>query len=251
MRQREVYGVLAMMKALRTASAPLLLLVSSVPSVSAALPPELIAGGSIVGKAGSSVDLYRHAGLVGSRVRIDLETPGDALITLYSPRGEEMLSGAGNGHVQLEAVLPLTNTFLIGISRKESGKPYKLKLSATNPDLHEMLNAWNIGFASLRKDKATGDAYLVKSCWLDPGRTLRRIYPKGSEEITIGRDGIEYARLFVNGKPARDAQRQLRFEGTTAVVPWQLGGKWEDTRFELDKLTDVARLGPYERYRCL
>lgn len=251
MRRREVYGLLAMMKSLRTASAALLLLVSWQPSISAELPPELRSGSSVVGKAGPSVDLYRHAGLVGSRVRIDLETPGDAIITLYSPRGEEMLSSAGNGRVELEAVLPLTNHFLIGISRKESAKPYKLKLSVAEPDLHEMLNAWTVGFASTRKDKATGEAYLVKSCWVDPGRTLRRIYPKGTEEITIGRDGIEYGKLFINGKHARDVQRQLRFEGTTAVVPRQVGGKWEDTRFELDKLTDVTGLGPYERYRCL
>lgn len=73
-------------------------------------PGTTVHGKSELGKP----DLHAFVGEAGSQASVAVDTPGEALLTLYTPRGEEMLHATGRGKVQLEAVLPLTNGFLVG-----------------------------------------------------------------------------------------------------------------------------------------
>src|SRR5690606_26580365 len=58
--------------------------------------------------ASDQVDFYQFVGVMGSRVTLTLDSPNEALLTLYTPRGEEMLYRSGSGPIDIVAVLPLT-----------------------------------------------------------------------------------------------------------------------------------------------
>ncbi|MBB6425410.1 hypothetical protein [Sphingopyxis sp. JAI128] len=231
-----------------------LALLASLGLVSAthAQTPRFIEAGEIVtGEPGQSQtsDLYQFVGVVGSQVTITLDTPGHAALSIYEPHGEEMTSATGSGTVTLRAVLPLTEAYTVSVSRTDISGTYSLGLSATEPDLHQMFFARGMGYESHHRDPDGTNPYIVRSCWLDPGRKMRRIWPRGIEEHTLGRDGMEYIVSTMGGGEPRSVERQIRFEGASAIYPTaRADGTTRYTKIALD--LDTARVGPFGSYLC-
>ena len=227
----------AVTRGLASAAGMLLLALATVSE--ATVPPVIEIGKKVAGKGGGP-DIYHFIGTSGSRVTIQLETPGKALLTLYTPRGEEMLHASGTGSVELEAVLPLSHAFLVGVSRADASRAYTISLEASQPDLHEMYFAQGTGFKMPGFDPA---APLVmarmtnsSSCWLEPGVKVREYWPNGGvTEITLGRTGRWHYKMMPVGKPV--AYNESWFEDLSKLV-------------EKIEVAEVERLGPYEGYLC-
>ncbi len=209
------------------------------------------AGTPVTGSAGNGeqVDIYRFIGSLGSRVSFTLESPSQAVLTLYTPDGEEMLYSSGKGKIELEAVLPLTEPFLVGVSGVDGSRPYKLSFSEAPGDLHQMFFAQGIGYSIARQWDDNPNTYYIESCWIDPGRKWRRTWPRGTEEISLGRDGVEYATLTLNGREPRQMERTVKFEGLTAIYPTRT--REGATRYTRVNLKDRREMhGPYNSYLC-
>jgi hypothetical protein len=217
--------------------------------------PQLIGTeADIVGKAGPAekAALYQFIGVMGSEVTVSVKASGTAAVTLYAPTGEEMLTEIGAGEVTLKAVLPLANVYIISVSRADPSKPFRLKLRATEPDLHQMHFAREAGY-----EVQFGKNFLDRrqSCWIVPGSKLRRVHPsKAIEEVSLGRNGAEFAIYRVGtGANAKvlTFDRQVRFEGETAIYTIHDGRNKPGTlRKELVLDPASARLGPYRSYMC-
>ena len=201
---------------IRTARLAVALLLAAAPVAASALAvTDIKFGQTLTKKAGTKVDLYRFVGGSGTTIKATLTAPGKAALILYTPAGEEMLTAQGTGTVTLEAILPLWDVFFIGVVRKNPAQPHSLKLTAVESDMHLALFAMKVGFAVEHEDK--GKPYLVSSCWIEPGVTLRRTWPRGIEEIALGRGGKEFAKYKLKGGEWRSVDREVRFEGDTII----------------------------------
>ena len=239
----------ALLKAVAAAAA-----VGLAASAQAQKPQFIEAGKIVAGKAGKAgqADLYQFIGVMGTEVTISLKASGQAAVTLFTPTGEEMLTERGTGEVTLRAVLPLANAYTLAVSRSDLTKPYSLKLAATDPDLHQMFFAKGVGYnIRMKAEGGTPPFYSIKTCWLDPGRKLRRIWPKGIEELSLGRDGMEYATMTLNGKEPRFLERRVRFEDGAAIYTTYISGTTDtrETKVTLEA-GSLAGLGPFHSYRC-
>ena len=104
-----------------------------------------------------------------------------------------------------------------------------------------------VGFSVEHEDK--GKPYLVSSCWIEPGVTLRRTWPRGIEEISLGRGGKEFAKYKLKGGEWRSVDRVVRFEGDTIIYHRTDGSQPDQTRSQDDLLT-AANLDKFDRYLC-
>ena len=215
--------------------------------------PLIEAGRTVVGKPGKAgqADLYQFIGVMGSEVTISLEAPGKAAITLFTPTGDEMLTESGTGEMTLRAVLPLANAYTIAVSRSDLTKSYTLKLQATEPDMHQMFFSRNVGY-ELRYGSTFSN--VQKSCWIDPGRKLRRIHPGAEEEASLGRGGSEYSTYKVRKggvEVLRAYDHQVRFEEDAAIYTTRNpDGTTETLRKNLELDPQWAKLGSYISYLC-
>ena len=208
---------------------------------------DIAPGQERTGAAGSEVDLYRFSGESGTTIKLVLTAPGSSGLILYTPRGEEMLSARGTGKVTLEAILPLWDSYTVAVVRKRATGPYTLKLDAQEPDDHLALFAHGVGFEF---DHTEGKGtYLVSSCWIEPGIKLRRFWPKGTEELTIGRAGKEFgAWQAANGKSG-SAERGVTIKDGNVTYRWPDGSQREVTKTFEDIVTTEGLLG-YKGYLC-
>lgn len=230
-------------------TAPLLLALAS---ATQAQVPQRIESGESITRAGQKFDFFHYIGLVGSQVTVTVESPSEALITFYEPKGEEMLHAAGSGMVQLDVVLPHSSAYLIGVSRKDASKPYKLSISATEPSLTEMAFAKGVGYPSVSKDPATGEVFLAQQCWVDPGRRLRHIYPGGlTGDSTIDGQSITTVIRSPGRSPLTTVSR-FRFEGTVATRTVETAGEDQSETFTYDvtETIEAGALPPFARYHC-
>ena len=197
-------------------------------------------------KAGSPIDLYRFGGRSGTTVKAVFEGSGPAAIIFYTPSGEEMLSVNGSETVALEAVLPLTNVFLLGVLRADPSKTYTLKTTADEPDVHQENFASYVGF---RREMPNQVASV--QCWIEPGHKLRATYDDGEVlEITLGRAGKTYYASSYQGKNA-SYQSDEEIVGTDLVRTYIYSdGKTETRKLPLDHQPPADEAIRFVSYRC-
>ena len=233
---------------IRTARLAVALLLAAAPvAASAQAVTDIKFGQTLTKKAGTKVDLYRFVGGSGTTIKATLTAPGKAALILYTPAGEEMLTAHGTGTVTLEAILPLWDVFFIGVVRVDGAKSYSLKLNGDEPDAHLALFARKVGFAFEAKDE--GKPYLVSTCWIEPGVTLRRTWPRGIEEVALGRGGKQFTKYKLNGGEWKLAEGEVRFEGDAIIYHRTDGSKPDQTRSREKLLTAVNR-DKFESYLC-
>ena len=79
---------------------------------------------------------------------------------------------------------------------------------------------------------------------------MRETYGHGVQEVTLGRDGMEYAAVKGADGESRMRERKVEFEGTTAIYPIKTReGPMRYSRIDLEPV-DLTELGPYEGYLC-
>ena len=112
--------------------------------------------------------------------------------------------------------MPFYDVFYVAVVAPR-GKPYTISLRGTQPDADLARFAEWVGY---RRHADAG--YDITTCWLEPGVKLRRTYPKGVEEISLGRAGKEYARYKVNGGEWQAAEREVAIADGKATYTWTL-----------------------------
>ena len=203
-------------------------------------------GQPITAKEGAPVDFYRFGGRSGTTVKAVLKSSGPAALIFYTPSGEEMLSVSGSGSVALEAILPLTNVFLLGVLRADPSKPYTLKTTADDPDVYQQNFARYVGF---RREKPNEVASV--QCWIEPGHKLRETYDDGEvHEMTLGRAGKAYHASSFQGK-------NISYHSDGAIVGTDLvttyfysDGKTETGKLPLDYQPPAEEKINFVSYRC-
>ena len=98
-------------------------------------------------------------------------------------------------------------------------------------------------------EKATGKPYDNRSCWIDPGLKLRRIYPNGYEEVTLGRGGREFGTWKTKAGGGGAAERQVIFEGDS-VTYRRVDGSAKDIVRTVENLMAWDDEPRYFRYLC-
>ena len=224
-----------------------LLLATAPVATSAQALTDIKFGQTLTKKVGTKTDIYRFVGGSGTTIKATLTAPGKAALILYTPAGEEMLTAQGNGSVTLEAILPLAEMFSIAVLRKDGAKPYALKLNGVEPDAHLALWAHRSGFAVEHEDK--DGPYFSSTCWIEPGVKIRRMWPKGVEEITLGRGGKEFATWKTKNGKSGAAEREVRFDGPNVIFHRTDGTQPDQTR-SFEKLFELDGLDKYQSYLC-
>jgi len=130
-------------------------------------------------KPGTQVDVYRFVALLGTRATLVVTVPGHAIVTLYTPEGEAMMTVEGSERISLEAVLPTSNAYVASVVRAAKDKPYKMLLVTQSPTLMQAFVAKAVGYGYLLDGKP---AY---QCWLDPGRKMKTATGDGEWTTTV------------------------------------------------------------------
>ena len=204
-------------------------------------------GSTIAGTKGSPVNFYRFGAPAGTTVQATLTSSGPVALVLYTPAGEEILSVNGSGAVSLEAILPLTDVFMLGVLRPDPSKSFTLKTSADQPDIHQQLFAKYAGY-KYEEPEYVGSV----ECWIDPGHRLRTTFGNGAvREATLGRGGRIYYTTSFKGKTWSFHSDQQVVGDELVQTATLSNGKTEVTRRPLEdkdrpggKLTFVAYLCP-------
>ena len=205
------------------------------PKSGAGFPATLVPGKPVRITSAAPFNLHAIDGASGLWVHVSLAVPGAAALTLYAADGAEVLSVEGEDAIKLDAVLSVDQVYYLGVVRTRAGQPYTLSLQTEEPDLHMALFSMLVGYASKQIDQKTNQEYETRTCWLEPGIKMRRIYPKGTEDIAIGRGGMEYASFQARNGRGGTVEREIQFDGDR-VTYHTLTGHAQDHDVELESL---------------
>lgn len=221
-----------------------------VAATSGRLPVPLLQPGKVAQHAGKEpVTVYALEGGAGLSIKLSLKLVGEGGIVLHAPDGSQMLETLGAGNLELAAFLPRDELYYVSVLRAQSTKPFSLKFDVTEPDLHLAVFASGVGYSWQRTDEETNSPYEVRSCWLEPGLKLRRIYPKGVEEITLGRGGKEFGSWKLAAGTGGARERQVSFADGIATYK-VADGTVPDVVRRIEELVAIDEKAKYHRYLC-
>lgn len=213
-------------------------------------PIPLLPAGKAMSFAGSApFALHAIEGGAGATVHATLGLPGAGALTLFEPSGAPMLSVEGRGEVKLDAVLPLDRLFYLAVVRGDTAQPYTLGVTLDEPDLHLAVFSSGVGYVSTTVDERTGQVVQARSCWLEPGITLRRIRPSGSVDVTLGRGGKEVESASTSSGKRITAEWELQVDGDR-ITRHALSGSMPDQALDMDQVFWAPDIGRFHAYRC-
>lgn len=214
------------------------------------LPVPLLRPGKPARAAGAdAVTVYALEGGAGLHVRLSLKLVGEGGLVLHATDGSPMLERTGAGNLELAAFLPGDDIYYVSVLRSQTAQPASLKLDVTEPDLHLAVFASGVGYTVQQQDHGTSTPYESRSCWLEPGLKLRRVFPKGYEEITLGRGGKEFGSWKLNAGSGGARERELIF-ADGKVTYRRSDGSAPDIDVALEDTIFVADGAKYYRYLC-
>ena len=96
---------------------------------------EIEPGETVSGEYGSTEkpDMYHFVYMNGGTVDAVLKVPGRASMTLFASSGETLKTEEGEGRIELQAVLPATDVFILSVAREDPETLYTLSLIGTEP----------------------------------------------------------------------------------------------------------------------
>lgn len=219
--------------------------VSSDPNTPATLAP-----GKQVRNTGSApFTLYAIDGASGLWIHAQLSLAGDASLVLYDVDGATVLTVDGSDKISIDAVLSIDQVYYLAVIRSGANQPFSLDLRTEDPDLHLALFSMGIGYSTTNRDEASGQEYEVRSCWVEPGIKLRRIFPGGVEETTLGRGGKEYSAFKSRSGEIGSGEREIQFDGDRATIH-TLSPQKSDMEIELESLFLISRDDQFHSYLC-
>jgi hypothetical protein len=172
-------------------------------------------------KGGAPTEFYRFVAVQGTKVRVQVDTAGSAVVSLYTPEGEAMMRGEGSRSVAAEAYLPSTDVYILSVVRPNASTPYTIKLTSEEPSLLLAERAASIGYASVNAEGRRG-----YRCWVEPGETYKDV-TEGWENVgtlvgdhfssTNAKLGLtfEYRVLMINQEPFIDIGQPNKDYGRT------------------------------------
>jgi hypothetical protein len=177
------------------------------------------------GKAGSRVEIFQFIAGAGTNLHIAANGTGPLDIRLYTPEGVEMLAADGTNAAKLDAVLPLDAVYFFSVARQNAAKPYKLALTADEPDIYQFSFARLAGYEILE-----GPSAGQWICWLEPGVKLQYNASNGSRStLTVHAGGSGRWDYTVNGQPVSytfttrlEGNEFVRTSDSNAVQRWPL-----------------------------
>lgn len=214
------------------------------------LPVPLLVPGKAARPAGTDpITIYAFDGGSGLNVRLSVKLVGEGRLVLHAPDGTPMLERTGTGSIDLEAVLSADAVFYVSVLRAKTTQPASLRLEVTEPDLHLAVFALGVGFIVPEVDRTNNSSYESRSCWLVPGVKLRRTFPKGHEEITLGRGGMETGTWKLNSGTGGARERLLLFADGN-VTYRRLDGSAADVVRKVENFSFFYEGEKYYRYLC-
>lgn len=217
---------------------------------------ELIEAGSTVQGAPSQdeePDLYVFTAGVASTVRFDLGGSGLLSLTLFTGAGDRMLEVTGSGSARLEAILPLTDAYMVAVARGDSAAGYTLSMSQVEPDPHLIFFARAVGYG-YDGPNASGGNNLYRSCWIEPGVVYRYYINQLGNYHELLRGGREQGYYHYPGEPLWRAR--VTFEGDlirrSSIYesgPREAEYRWSDLNFTPEDHADVKNFR-YLGYMC-